>query len=57
MISEDGLQTGLHWERLVEELLIESFLHVMDEDRGDTLVVVLGPSRTAYHLQLAEKFE
>jgi len=52
MISEDGQQAGLHGERLVEELLVESLLDVVNEDGGHALVVVLGPTRSTDHLQL-----
>ena len=34
----------LNWEWLVEELLVEVFFGIMDQDDSHTTVVVLGPT-------------
>ena len=55
MVGQDGEQAGLDGEGLVEELLVESLLDVVDEDRGHALVIVLGPPSPTNHLQLAHR--
>lgn len=45
------LLPGLHGERLVKELLVEILLYVMNENNGFALVIILGATCSAHHLQ------
>lgn len=42
---------GLHWERLVEELLIEMFLDIVHQDYCHSSVIVLWSPRPPHHLE------
>ena len=40
-----------HRERLVQKLLIEMFLHIVDEDNSHSVIIKLWTSGTPHHLQ------
>ena len=51
MIVQLIRQGGLDREGLVDELLVEFFLDVLDEDNGLALHIKLGAASAAHHLE------
>lgn len=51
VVGQHIQQTRFDGERIVEEFLIEIFLHVMHQDDGDALVAELWSTGSTHHLQ------